>query len=437
MSLIQKARGYLKTEFVRVSSWSAVSTAVRMISGIVSVKVVASLIGPGGMALVGQFMNTITMMTSLGTGCIGLGVTKYVSEHREEKEKQQRVIATAVWVTLLASVAVSLLLLSFARPIGLYVFKTDAYRSLVILLGCTVILYAFNALLLAILNGFQHYRKFILINIVSSVAALLLSVALVISFGLYGALVNCVVSQSVVILFTLYFIRKEPWLQKSYLSGGIDRNALRHLGRFTLMAIVSAILVPLTQLVVRGFITNNVSLQAAGLWEGMTRISGMYLVFITTSIGTFYLPRLSELQERAQLRREIFQVAKMVLPALAVICLVIYLSRGMVVRILFSKEFLPMADLFGYQMIGDFFKIASWLLAYLFWAKAMTRHFIITEIVFSLLFIGLSVAGVKIFGLEGSVRAYALNYLLYFITLLFLFRELLWDYGNKKGSFAW
>lgn len=407
-----------------------------MVSGFVSVKVVASLVGPGGIALVGQFMNAITMATSLGSGCIGLGVTKYVAEHKNENEKLRRILVTAGWITLAASVTVSLLLIVFSRPLGHYIFKTGAYRWLVVLLGSTIILYSFNTLLLAVLNGFQQYQKFIRINIISSIATLLLSLLLVAGWGLVGALINCVVSQAVIIGVTFFFIRNEPWLQKSLLSGGVDSHSLRHLGKFVLMALVSAILVPLSQLVIRGYITNNLSLGAAGLWEGLNRLSGMYLAFITTSIGTFYLPRLSELQERAELRLEIFKVAKIVLPALAIICMLIYLAREIIVPIIFAREFMPMTSLFSYQMAGDFFKIASWLLAYLFWAKAMTRHFIITELVFSILFVGLSVAGVKLFGLEGSVQAYALNYLLYFITLLFLFRELLWDYGNKKSAFA-
>ena len=64
----------------------------------------------------------------------------------------------------------------------------------------------------------------------------------------------------------------------------------------------------------------------------------------------------------------------------------IYVLRDIAILILFTEEFMPMSDLFFYQLIGDIFKIASWLLGYLMIAKAMTRIFIITEIVFSIEF---------------------------------------------------
>ena len=53
---------------------------------------------------------------------------------------------------------------------------------------------------------------------------------------------------------------------------------------------------------------------------------------------------------------------------------------------MFSKEFYPMIDFFLWQLIGDFFKIMSWILAFIMVAKSMTKLYIITEIIFSLLF---------------------------------------------------
>jgi PST family polysaccharide transporter len=43
-----------------------------------------------------------------------------------------------------------------------------------------------------------------------------------------------------------------------------------------------------------------------------------------------------------------------------------------------------MKPLFTYQLLGDFFKIGSWLLAYLMIAKALAKTFIITEILFAI-----------------------------------------------------
>ena len=103
--------------------------------------------------------------------------------------------------------------------------------------------------------------------------------------------------------------------------------------------------------------------------------------------------------------------------------LIIFLLKEYVILIAFSKDLLPMMELFAWQLIGDVIKIASWLLAYLMLAKAMTKVFIYTEVLFSALFVGLSILFVDKFGLVGITYAYALNYLLYLFMMIFIFSK--------------
>lgn len=46
-----------------------------------------------------------------------------------------------------------------------------------------------------------------------------------------------------------------------------------------------------------------------------------------------------------------------------------------------------MIELFKWQLIGDVIKIASWLLSYTLLAKAKTKYFVATEVIFSITFI--------------------------------------------------
>ena len=85
----------------------------------------------------------------------------------------------------------------------------------------------------------------------------------------------------------------------------------------------------------------------------------------------------------------------------------------------------PMLELFKWQLIGDVVKVASWLLAYVMVAKAMTRVFIYTEIGFSIVFVLSSIIFMNNFGLVGITYAFSLNYLLYFIMMLLTFRKIL------------
>jgi PST family polysaccharide transporter len=88
-------------------------------------------------------------------------------------------------------------------------------------------------------------------------------------------------------------------------------------------------------------------------------------MIITTSLGVYYLPRLSEIQDNNELKKEIFHGYKIIIPIVLMMSLMIFLLKEYIVLIAFSDKFMPMMELFKWQLIGDVIKIASWLLAYL------------------------------------------------------------------------
>jgi PST family polysaccharide transporter len=79
--------------------------------------------------------------------------------------------------------------------------------------------------------------------------------------------------------------------------------------------------------------------------------------------------------------------------------------------------------LFFWQLIGDAFKAMSLILGYQFFAKKMTKAFIMTEL-FSLTVLWVSSTYfISVFGIEGVVIAHTITYFVYFLTLLFYFRK--------------
>jgi PST family polysaccharide transporter len=61
----------------------------------------------------------------------------------------------------------------------------------------------------------------------------------------------------------------------------------------------------------------------------------------------------------------------------------LYLGRNIVINVLFTDAFARMESLFPFQILGDFFKLISWVLAYIMIAKSMTKTYIIMEFVSS------------------------------------------------------
>jgi PST family polysaccharide transporter len=257
----------------------------------------------------------------------------------------------------------------------------------------------------------------------------LFTVILVYIWNLKGALIAAVTYQSIVFLFTLWFSRKTSWFDKNIILQKFSRKILLGYLHYSLMTFVAVTMLPLSQLLLRRYVISYISIIEAGWWEAMNRISGIYLMVITSSFGVYYGPRLSELKDRNELKKEIFLAYKIIIPCLLIGLTCVYFLRYFIIKILFSPDFLPMEDLFIYQLLGDFFKISSWLLAFIMGAKRMTKEFISTEIIFSLLFVGLAFMFLKMNGIVGIVQGYFLNYIIYFMMMLIMFRKLLFFKG--------
>lgn len=191
------------------------------------------------------------------------------------------------------------------------------------------------------------------------------------------------------------------------------------------MAMASAITIPAGQIIVRNFIIRKTSTANAGLWEGINRISGMYLMIITASFSVYFLPKLSQLKTKNELRNEIFSVYKIIIPFLLLSTFLIYIFRILVIHILFTPEFIGMQSLFAFQLIGDVLKILGYVLGYLLLSKAMSKVYITMEIVNFLLLVAVSYFLVNAYGAVGATLAFAIVYLIYFLVLCVVFKDLL------------
>ena len=419
-------RRFMQADIVKVFSLMSVSTLVRMLTGLVSVKVVASIIGPAGVALVGQLQNFSTMAMQLASGGISSGITKYVAEYRTNQERVRSYISMALRITTACSLSVGLVMIVLHRYLSEWIMLSPEYGYVFFIFGFTILLYALNSMLISVVNGFKEFGRYVRISIANSLVGLVFTVTFAVTMGLRGALISSVTYQSVMLFVTLGMIRNLPWMERSVLREKFNRIIAKDYFKYSLMALTSAAVVPVSQMLLRGYVITKISPVEAGWWEGMNRISNMYLMVITQSFGVYLTPKLSELNNRRELRKEIFKTYRVVVPMMLAGFVLIYLLRFVVIRVLYTPEFLPMSNLFGWQLTGDFFKVCSYLLVSLMVAKSMTKKFITTEIIFSFLYVGLGLLFVRYSNsVVGLTQAYLLNYILYSACMFFLFRKII------------
>lgn len=404
---------------------NGVAVLIKTLTLFVLNKILAVYLGPTGYAALGQFQNFIQMVTTFAGSAINTAVIKYTAEYHEDQNKQRAIWKTAGSLVLLFSLIFAILILIFQNQLSLYIFHTLEYQNVFVWFAVFLIFFNFNTLFLAILNGKKEILKLVIANISGSLFALIITSILAIKLHLYGALIALSIYQSIAFIATLFLCCRADWFKFSSLFGKIDFEITKKFSSFVWMALVSAICVPLSQMLIRAYLSQEFGVAYAGYWEAMIRLSTVYLMLVTTILGVYYLPRLSELKILEEIKKEVYLGYKFLFPMAVAGGIIVFVLRDWIINVLFSPSFAPMQSLFFWQMMGDALKIGSWILGYLMLSKAMTKLYISTEIIFTLSLLILTYVCTQVFGFEGVSIAYLVNYGMYWIVIsLFIFKPL-------------
>ncbi|EEZ9956727.1 O91 family O-antigen flippase, partial [Escherichia coli] len=292
-----------------------ISVLVKVITGLFLNKIMALYVGPAGYALVSQFQNGINFITTFASGAINTGVTKYTAEYANDKGKTSDLFKCITLLAITCCSFFSLTIIVFSEYFSLKLLGTINYSGVIKWFAATLFLFVANSILVSIINGLKEFKLYVLINIFGSLFSLLFSGILIYFFNLKGALIAFATNQSIVFFMTFYLIISKKMVSlKSFIGMPSDFYFIKKLIQYALMAIVSAFCVIYMQIIIRTYIANHFGWVQAGIWDGVWRISSLYLMLVTVPLGVYYLPRLAELHTKSLLLREIKQGYLFLLP---------------------------------------------------------------------------------------------------------------------------
>jgi len=422
-------RSFIRSEFTVALSTSSIATIVKMLAGLVISKIISIKIGPSGIALLGQFLNFSSLSSNLANASFGQGVTKYIADPDFADSK---VLATSNIFTLFVSLTLSLIISLFANFLSFLLFDSDRYQYVFYVFAVMLPFFAINSLLISAVNGYREFRLLAVLKITNSIAALIIGGFLCWFFVFDGALISLSINTSIVFFISVFILYNSGKLFKllSFDYKKFDRAILLKLLGFTLMALTSSQMKPLVFLYLRNYIINHSNILNAGIWEATKGLSDYYMMVVTSALASYYLPKLSSLKTDLLLKKEILYGIRLIMPIFIVIGSVVYFFRNFIIITLFSEQFQSMNSLILPQLIGDFFMVFSLLIAYIMLAKAMFKYFMITQLVFAFSRIIFSTFLFDSFGVIGMIWANALNYFLYSVTLVLIFRRILLTSSN-------
>ena len=411
---------------LKVSSFNAAGVGVRLVCGLVTSKLIAFYLGSPGMAVLGDLRNFISSLQSIGQLGISNGVIKYSAEFKTDKTRLQKLISTVLKVGFLASVFLSVLLFFTASVINTQVFNAETnYTTIIKIFAIVLPFFTLNALMLNIINGIGNYKKVILINSVTNMVGVALTAILIVNYQLSGAMLAVVLSAGIGLFITLSTVFKKRSLFRELLQEQIDASMLKRLASYGGMTLFSAIVSPWVYIAIRQEIIAVDGLENAGYWDAMLRLSDYYLMFATTLLTLYILPKLSAATSKREFRAEVFRFYRTFLPLFGAGLIVLFFIKNWIIRLVYSPSFLEMQPIFIWQLAGDFFRVASLVIAYQMLAKNKFWLFIGTQVLSLSIIYFSSVFFIQDYGFVGAAMGHLLSYVLYLLVLLLIFRNAL------------
>jgi len=403
---------------LKVTAMTGLLTLLRMAMGFVIAKVVAVYTGPTGMAMLGQVQSMVTSLNGIINAPAGSGVVRFTAEQQgkgfDACAPWWR--AALQWILIISAIAIPTGLL-LAEHIAIWLFQDKTLSWIVMATVCALPLSAIGTLCNSVINGQQLYRRYVGLGMVSVLISSSVMLIMIVQANIKGALLAAAVQSALIGLVMLLANLRQPWLRWCYWWGATNSTARKNIGGYMLMAITSALTVPVSLIFIRNILIDQVGWEAAGQWQAVWKISEVYLGVITMAMSTYYLPRLSSLSGVDAIVGEIHKTARVIIPIVAVMAIGVYLLRDVTIWLLFTNKFSAARDLFAIQLCGDVIKIASWLYAYPMLSRGATRWFMATEIIFSITFVALTYLFVSYIGMKGAAISYLVNYSIYFLVI--------------------
>lgn len=390
---------------------------VRLIVSVFVQRLLAVVVGEAGIATIGQIRNIMAMLMSTSTLGVFSGVVKYVAEYKTDKPELSKLFSTTTLFIIVGSLASALVLYFSATYFSSYAFNSDSYAYIFQTLAVIVPFIAINRVVGGVVSGLSDYKKYAKIELIGYLLGITALVYGLYNYNLKGVLIAIALTPVIQLLVMVFVFGKTLNSYVKFKCLKPNLNYKNKLLAFTLMSFVSAFLINYIELNIRTLVTDEININEAGYWTAINFISKNYMVFATGMFTLYVLPKFAGISGKVAFKNEVLHIYKSILPIFALGMVLVYVFRNLIIEIVYPA-FTGMEPLFKWQLLGDFIRLASVVLAHQFLAKRLVKSFIITELISLVLFYVLTMIFIQHYGTEGIVIAHFIRYVIYFTVVL-------------------
>jgi O-antigen/teichoic acid export membrane protein len=389
---------------------------------LVRFKIVAVLLGKTGLGILGLLqlpLGIISLVTELGLGSSSVrDIAKAKTDGDEYKiSRTVKTVKRWVWMTGLLGMFV---VIALSPVLNKWTDVDVNYTWAFLLLSITLLFSAVSGGQTAILRGLRRIKDTAKASLIGSTAGLIISVPFYYIYGLKGIVPTLIIASLIGLLTSWYYSKKVqlPQVTISYKESFFQGKEMIKLG---IIITMSNLVMQVASYLIVLFINNRSGSDVVGLYNAGWRITNLYVAAIFTAMTIDYFPRLISLQSNQKKMSEaVNDQAEIAILIIAPLMLLFTTFLPLIIRLIYSADFLPVIDFVQWMILGMLLKAASWALSHIIVAKGDNRLFFLSELFSSVLFLLLNIGAYTFWGLTGIGIAFVVHYLFYFIVMFFI-----------------
>ncbi len=397
---------------LRSSALMGGATAISFVTGIIRTKIVAVLLGPGGVGLVGIFAGYGANVSAISCWGVWTSGVRTISAASQE-DKMRKSVAVGFFGRILVSLGIVLVALSF-WPVTLATFGSSQYLPDMFVAGMTVPLVVATGVWNARLQAYGHLRTVAAAQVLSALSGLLVGVPLIWIFGARGIALSLLLAALLLAVFTWRSSRRLCPLDKAVKTEAKDIHELIKLGAvFMVVGLMGQLAAYGTRLI----LVHRLSLEAAGHYQAAAAIAGSLPGLVVSAMGAGLFPQLASAADESESRSLVdgqIQVGILLgLPALVMLVG----AGGFCLHLLYASTFDAAKPVLSWMVWGVLMRLLSWPMSYWLMARGSSRAVIMAEGFSCLCSVLLPLITVELFGLAGAGLAFFLGHAVYAVIL--------------------
>lgn len=411
--------------FARILRSSALMGGAQVVTlavAFVRTKVIAQLMGPAGVGLVGvltAFNGNVSTLAGWGLGTSG--VRLIASASAEDKFSRQAAVRRfGLMLSGLGLVAS----LALFWPVAYLTFDSSRYALELLIGGMAVPCIIACTTWTSILQAEGHVKSLAKSQVFAALGGLFLGLPLIYLFGTVGVAVSLLLAAAIPMGFTWWVARRDC-LTGDAAPRREDLQALFDMGGGLMVIGVAAQLAAygVRLAIIRHHTSIADGLADAGYYQAAIAIAGSLPAMVFTAMGTDFFPRVAAAKNEAEAKvLSEKQIEAALLLALPIFTGLITMNR-LGITLLYADRFEPAVPLLSWMIWGVFVRLLGWPLGYWLVARGSMRTVVVVEVASNLVMAALPIFLLPAFGLIGTAIGYFTGYLLYALAMLAVARR--------------